>query len=100
VVEGALERNGVTLPSRDPAVVERLVWSLDDAVWKLQEEVAAGTATEVAYNQAFRRARAVNGLFELLQGRYGRAVSEATHALYANEDTALELLDGAKGATP
>jgi hypothetical protein len=99
VVEGALERNGLSLPSRDPATVERLVWSLEDQAWKLQEEAAQGTATQVAYNQAFRQARAANGLFELLEGRYGRAVYEATHALYADEDTALELLNGATGAT-
>jgi hypothetical protein len=94
VVEGALSKNAVTVPAGDTATVERLVWSLDDAAWKLQEEVAEGRASASAYNQAFRQARAANGLLELLQGRYDRALYEATHALYGNEDVALELLDG------
>jgi len=94
VVEGALDRNGVAVANRDPAAVERLAWSLDDAAWKLQEEADQGKATQVAYNQAFRRARAASSLLEFLHGRYGRAVYEATHALYADEDAALELIGG------
>jgi hypothetical protein len=94
VVEGALARNGVAVASTDLPAVERLVWSLDDAAWKLQEETDQGKASATAYNEAFRRARAANGLLELLQGRYGRAMYEATHALYGNEDATLELIGG------
>jgi len=92
LVDGALQRNGVAVPDRSPAAVEKLLWAFDDAVWKAQEDLEKGAATQSAYNQAFRRARAMSGLSELLQGRYARAAYEATQALYENEDVALEYL--------
>jgi hypothetical protein len=92
VVEGALIATGLQVTARDSTDVERLVWSLDDVAWEMQEEAERGTASRVAYIQAFRRARAANGLLELVEGRHGRAVYEAAHALDDNEDAVLELI--------
>jgi hypothetical protein len=92
VVERALSATGVQVPSRDPLEVERLVWSLDDAVWALQERAEQDPSSQLPYLQAFRRARAANGLLDLLEGRYDTAVYEAMHALGANEDEVIELL--------
>jgi hypothetical protein len=92
VVEKALAATGVQVPSRDPREVERLVWSLDDAVWALQERAEQDPGSQLPYLQAFRRARAANGLLDLLEGRYDTAVYEAMHALGANEDEVIELL--------
>ncbi len=72
--------------------MERLVWSLDDVAWKLQEEAEQGRVSQAQYILAFRRARAASGLFDLLAGRFGSAVSEATYALGANEDAVLQLV--------
>ena len=38
VVEKALVATGLQVTNREPREVERLVWSLDDAVWVLQEK--------------------------------------------------------------
>lgn len=97
VVKGALDKNGLTVANTDRAAVEQLVWSLDDAAWQLQEQVEKGTATQVAYAQAFRRARAANSLLDLVEGRYSEAIYEATHALYADEEFALKLLVSDEG---
>ena len=69
-----------------------LVWSLDDVAWSLQEAVDKGTASQLDYVRAFRRARAANGLLDLLENRYDSAVYEASQALSANEDAVLQLL--------
>jgi hypothetical protein len=92
IVDQALTATGAEVPSRDPAEVERLVWSLDDVAWNLQEQAEQGRASQAVYHHAFRRARAASALFELVEGRYGQAVFEATYALDANEDVVLQLL--------
>lgn len=92
IVEGALTATGVQVTDRSSTAVERLVWSLDDVAWDLQEEAERGTASQVTYNQAFRRAMAANGLLDLLEGRHDSAVYDACQALGANEDAALQLL--------
>jgi hypothetical protein len=92
MVERALAATGVQLTSRDPGDVERVVWSLDDAVWALQEKAEQDPSSQLPYLQAYRRARAASGLLDLVEGRYDSAVYEAMHALGANEDTEIELL--------
>jgi hypothetical protein len=92
MVERALAATGVQLTSRDPGDVERGVWSLDDAVWALQEKAEQDPSSQLPYLQAYRRARAASGLLDLVEGRYDSAVYEAMHALGANEDTEIELL--------
>jgi hypothetical protein len=94
VVERALAATGVQVTSRDPREIERLVWSLDDAVWALQERAEQDPSSQLPYLQAFRRARAASGLLDLLEARYDTAVYEAMHALGANEDEVIELLGG------
>jgi hypothetical protein len=92
VVEAALAATSVEVTSTSADDVERLVWSLDDVAWKLQEEAEQGRVSQAQYIHAFRRARAAGGLFDLLTGRFGSAVSEATYALGANEDAVLQLV--------
>jgi hypothetical protein len=92
VVEKALVAAGLQVTNREPAEVERLVWSLDDSVWALQEKAEQDPSSQLPYLQAFRRARAAGGLLDLLEGRYDTAVYEAMHALGANEDAVIELL--------
>jgi hypothetical protein len=93
VVEKAMSATSLQVPSRDTREVERLVWSLDDAVWALQERAEQDPGSQLPYLQAFRRARAASALLDLLEGRYDTAVYEAMHALGANEDELIELLD-------
>ena len=81
IVETALTATGVQVPDRSPAAVNTLVWSLDDVAWGLQEAVDNGTASQLDYVRAFRRARAANGLLDLLENRYDSAVYEAAQAL-------------------
>ncbi len=92
VVETALTATGVQVTDRSPAAVNTLVWSLDDVAWGLQEAVDKGAASQLDYVRAFRRARAANGLLDLLENRYDSAVYEASQALSANEDAVLQLL--------
>jgi hypothetical protein len=92
VVETALTATGVQAADRSPAAVEKLVWSLDDVVWGVQEAADKGTASQLDYVRAFRRARAANGLLDLLEDRYDSAVYESCQALAANEDAVLQLL--------
>jgi hypothetical protein len=92
VVEAALAATGVEVTSMDAGDVERLAWSLDDVAWKLQEEAEQGKVSQAQYIRAFRRARAAGGLFDLLGGHFGSAVSEATYALGADEDAVLQLV--------
>jgi hypothetical protein len=92
VVEKAVAATGVPVASRDPREVERLAWSLDDTVWALQERAEQDPGAQLAYLQAFRRARAASALLDLLEGRYDSSVYEAMHALGANEDEVIELL--------
>ncbi len=92
IVETALTATGVPVTDRSPAAVNTLVWSLDDVAWSLQEAVDKGTASQLDYVRAFRRARAANGLLDLLENRYDSAVYEASQALSANEDAVLQLL--------
>ena len=61
-----------------------LVWSLDDVAWALQEAVDKGTASQLDYVRAFRRARAANGLLDLLENRYDTAVYESACLLYTS----------------
>ncbi|MGD0810645.1 MAG: hypothetical protein ABSA91_13205 [Acidimicrobiales bacterium] len=93
IVESALTATGVQVTDRSPAAVNTLVWSLDDVAWALQEAVDKGTATQLDYVRAFRRARAANGLLDLLENRFDSAVYESSQALSANEDAVLQLLD-------
>lgn len=95
VVERALSVTGVQVTSQDPREVERVVWSLDDAVWALQEKAEQDPSSQLPYLQAFRRARAASGLLDLLEHRYDTAVYEAMHALGATEDEVIDLLGGA-----
>ena len=74
--------------------MERLVWSLEDSASKLQEEAEQGAASQVAYHRAFLKAMAANGLLDLVEGRYGPAVFNATYALNSDEDAVLQLLAG------
>jgi hypothetical protein len=92
VVDQALAATGVQVASQDPREVERLVWSLDDAVWVLQERAEQDPSSQLPYLQAFRRARAASALLDLLEGRYDTAVYEAMHALGADEEAVIELL--------
>jgi hypothetical protein len=92
VVETALTATGVQVSDRSPAGVETLVWSLDDVTWAVQEAADKGTASQLDYVRAFRRARAANGLLDLLANRYDSAVYDACQALGANEDAVLQLL--------
>jgi hypothetical protein len=92
IVETALTETGVQVTDRSPAAVNTLVWSLDDVAWGLQEAVDKGTASQLDYVRAFRRARAANGLLDLLENRYDTAVYESAQALAANEDAVLQLL--------
>lgn len=92
VVEKALAANGLQVSNRDRGEVERLVWSLDDAVWALQEKTEQDPTSQLPYLQAFRRARAANALLDLTEGQYDTAIYEAMHALGANEDGVIELL--------
>jgi hypothetical protein len=92
IVETALTATGVQVTDRSPAAVNTLVWSLDDVAWGLQEAVDKGAASQLDYVRAFRRARAANGLLDLLEDRYDSAVYEASQALSANEDAVLQLL--------
>jgi hypothetical protein len=92
VVEKALAATGVQVTSRNASEVERVVWSLDDAVWALQEKAEQDPSSQLPYLQAYRRARAASGLLDLLEGRYDSAVYEAMHALGASEDAVIELL--------
>jgi hypothetical protein len=92
IVEAALTATGLQVDDRSPAAVERLAWSLDDVAWDLQEKSERGEVSAVHYNRAFLRARAASGLLELVQGRLGPAVAEATRALDADEGRALDLL--------
>ena len=94
VVEKALAATGVQVTNREPREVERLVWSLDDAVWVLQEKAEQDPSSQLPYLQAFRKARAASGLLDLIEGRYDTAVYEAMHALGANEDAVIELCLG------
>jgi hypothetical protein len=92
VVEEALTATGVQVTDRSSLAVERLVWSLDDEAWRLQEETQAGKTSGVVYDRAFRRARAANGLLDAMEDRYDSAVYEACHALGADEDGLLDLM--------
>jgi hypothetical protein len=92
IVEGALTATGLQVTSRNPTDVERLVWSLDDVTWGLQEQSEGGRTSGALYHQAFRKARAASGLLEFVEGRYGNAVYEAVQALNADEDAALREL--------
>jgi hypothetical protein len=92
IVETALTATGVEVTDRSPAAVNTLVWSLDDVAWSLQEAVDKGAASQLDYVRGFRRARAANGLLDLLENRYDSAVYEACQALAANEDAVLQLL--------
>jgi hypothetical protein len=94
IVEGALAATGLEVTDRSSKGVERLVWSLDDVAWGLQEQVESGRTSPALYNQAFRRARAASGLLELVEGRYGPAVYEAIQALNSDEEAAVQLLGG------
>jgi hypothetical protein len=92
IVETALTATGVQVTDRSPAAVNTLVWSLDDVAWALQEAVDKGAASQLDYVRAFRRARAANGLLDLIENRYDSAVYEASQALAANEDAVLQVL--------
>jgi hypothetical protein len=92
IVETALSATGVEVSDRSPAAVNTLVWSLDDVAWAFQEAADKGAASQLDYVRAFRRARAANGLLDLLENRYDSAVYEASQALAANEDAVLGLL--------
>jgi hypothetical protein len=92
IVEAALTATAVQVTDTSPAAVNTLVWSLDDVAWSLQEAVDKGAASQLDYVRAFRRARAANGLLDLLESRYDSAVYEASQALSANEDAVLQLL--------
>jgi hypothetical protein len=92
VVEKALVATGLQVTNREPREVERLAWSLDDAVWVLQEKAEQDPSSQLHYLQAFRKARAASGLLDLIEGRYDTAVYEAMHALGADEDAVMELL--------
>ncbi len=92
IVEEGLSATGLQLTSRNPKDVERLVWSLDDEAWGLQEKAEAGQEPPALYNLAFRKARAANGLLEMVEGRYGPAVYEAVQALSADEDALVQLV--------
>jgi hypothetical protein len=92
VVESALTATSLQVPSRDSRDVERLAWSLDDAVWALQEKTEQDPSAQLPYLLAFRRARAASALLELLESRYDTAVYEAMQALGANEDEVIGLL--------
>jgi hypothetical protein len=92
VVESALTATSLQVPGRDPREVERLAWSLDDAVWALQEKTEQDPGAQLPYLLAFRRARAAGALLELLEGRFDTAVYEAMQALGANEDEVIGLL--------
>ncbi len=92
VVEEGLSATGLQLTSRSPKDLERLVWSLDDEAWGLQEKAEAGQASLALYNLAFRKARAVSGLLEMVEGRYGPAVYESVQALNADEDAVVQLI--------
>lgn len=92
IVDEALTATGVQVVDRSTTAAEHLVWSLDDVAWRLQEEAERGTTSQLLYNQAFRRARAANSLLDRLEGRYGSAVSQASHALGDNEDAVLGVL--------
>jgi hypothetical protein len=92
VVEEGLSATGLQLTSRSPTDLERLVWSLDDEAWGLQEKAEAGQASLALYNLAFRKARAVSGLLEMVEGRYGPAVYESVQALNADEDAVVQLI--------
>jgi hypothetical protein len=92
IVETALTSTGVQVTDTSPAAVNTLVWSLDDVAWSLQEAVDNGKASQLDYVRAFRRARAANGLLDLLEDRYDSAVYEAAQALATNEDAVLKLL--------
>jgi hypothetical protein len=92
IVEAALTATGLQVTSRASADLERLVWSLDDVAWGLQEENESGTSSGALYNLAFRKARAASGLLDLVEGRYGNAVYEAVQALGSDEEEALRLL--------
>lgn len=92
VVEAALQATGLQVPDRSSKAVERLVWSLDDAVWDLQDKAESGGASRVAYQRAFLQARAANALLELLEHRFGSAVYEAIQALNSDETAVLRLL--------
>ncbi|HTT91501.1 MAG TPA: hypothetical protein VMF65_18235 [Acidimicrobiales bacterium] len=95
VVDKALTATNLQVPDQEPREVERLVWSLDDAVWALQEKAEQDPGSQLPYLQAFRRARAASALLDQLEGRYDTAVYEAMHALGANEEEVIELLDTA-----
>ena len=92
VVQSALTATSLQVPNQDPREVERLAWSLDDAVWALQEKSEQDPGSQLPYLLAFRRARAAGALLELLEGRYDTAVYEAMQALGANEDEVIGLL--------
>ena len=92
VVERALAAAGLEVTSTEPREVERLVWSLDDAVWALQEKAEEDPSSQLAYLQAFRKARAASALLDLIEGRYDTAVYEAMHALGTDEDDVIDIL--------
>jgi hypothetical protein len=92
VIEKALAATGLQVTNRDRGEIERLVWSLDDAVWALQEKTEQDPSSQLPYLQAFRRARAASALLDLTEGQYDTAIYEAMHALGANEDGVIELL--------
>jgi hypothetical protein len=92
IVEEGLSATGLQLTSRSPKDLERLVWSLDDEAWGLQEKAEAGQASLALYNLAFRKARAASGLLEMVEGRYGPAVYESVQALNADEDALVQLI--------
>lgn len=94
VVEAALTATNLQVPDRVPKQVERLVWSLDDAAWDLQDKAERGEVSRIVYNRAFLQARAANSLLELLEGRHGQAVYEAVQALNSDEAAVLRLLEG------
>jgi hypothetical protein len=92
IVEEGLSATGLQLTSRSPKDLERLVWSLDDEAWGLQEKAEAGQASLALYNLAFRKARAASGLLEMVEGRYGPAVYESVQALNTDEDALVQLI--------
>lgn len=94
IVDAALTATGLEVPNRSSKDVERLVWSLDDVAWRLQEEAEGGETSVALYNHAFRRARAASALLELVEGRYGPAVYEAVQALNADQDGVIQVLSG------
>lgn len=93
LVDTALKATGVT-PGTTIEEVATLVRTLDEAAWDLQDLHDRGEATTESYTEAFRRARAANALLDSLSGRDDAAAYEAAHALGADEDVLVGLVEG------